>query len=135
MTAEERRTGVSRPVVVLIAAACLLGVGNSAMNAVSIIRIQASRQDTILRSCEESNMRHDQTFAELDRLLLVRLSGVSVDARTDPRLVDRRLTHAIARLPEGRRSQVEQSRAATRLLIDALSPKRDCKRRADALTQ
>lgn len=97
--------------------------------------IQQSREYTILRSCQESNDRHDQTFARLDRLLLVRVTRESVDASIEPKVVERRLIRAVAALPPAERVRVEQSRASTRLLIDALSPKRDCRKRADSLTR
>lgn len=43
----ERRPGVSRLMVVLLVAACLLSVANSVMNVVSINQIQASRKRSL----------------------------------------------------------------------------------------
>lgn len=103
---------------------------------VGFLAIQSSRRETIIRSCEESNMRHDRTLHEYDRVLLVRLTHTSVDASTDPKVVERQLVAKIASLPRDQRSQVDQGRTFIRLIIDQLSPKRpDCSARAERLTQ
>lgn len=74
-------------------------------------RIQASRRDSILISCRQTNERHDRTIRTLDRLLAARVATANASER-------RRL---------------RESRTSTVLLIEALAPKRDCRRLADRL--
>lgn len=74
--------------------------------------IQQSREDAIRQSCEDTNARHDHTIAQLNILL-------------DQALKDH---------PEDR-ARIEQSRASTTLLIDALVPRQDCDRLVSDLTQ
>ena len=66
-------------------------------------QIQDERAANTLRACRDVNQRHDDTIRALDELL--KRAGRSAS-----------------------REQVERSRASTVLLIDALAPKRDCKR-------
>lgn len=66
-------------------------------------QVAAQRLAAIRSTCEEQNVRHDQTLRTLDRL--------------------------IAKVPPDRRAQARRSRASTVLLIDALAPKRDCDQR------
>ena len=121
--------------MVLLVVACLLGVGNSVLGAVNLLKVRESRQDTIRRSCQDTNVRHDSTLAEYDRGLLVRLTGEPVDSSVSAVTVRLRLHRTIDALPKGRREQVRESRAFLRLLIDKLSPKRDCTKRAERLTK
>jgi Flp pilus assembly protein TadB len=74
--------------------------------------IQASRLESVARSCRQDNDRHDATMHELDK----RLAEL--------------LTHA----SPARRAQILSSRASTIALINALAPKRDCSRAVDAIS-
>lgn len=79
-------------------------------NAIAFQKIDASRKDTIRRSCLESNKRHDDTIRQLDT--------------------------EIARLADpARRVRAEQSKRVTVRLIDNLAPRRDCDKRADDLVR
>lgn len=70
---------------------------------VQATNIQDSREDAVRQSCEDTNQRHDHTIAALNALL----------------------DKAIREHPE-QRDRIEQSRTSTVLLINALTPKRDC---------
>jgi hypothetical protein len=73
--------------------------------------IQSSREETVRTSCIEQNERHDDTITALDKLL------AEVNGRPG------------APSPQ----ELQQSRTATVLLIDALAPLRDCEQRVDEL--
>ncbi len=85
---------------VLLAGA--LAFGGYALNEISnqTEQIQSERARNIRQACEAQNARHDATIETLDRL--------------------------IARVPPSQRSEAQQSRASTVLLINALVPKRRC---------
>lgn len=69
----------------------------------ALISIQDQRADAVRASCQSSNSRNADTKAELDDL--------------------------IAKLPPGpRRERAKANKAGTVLLIDALSPKRNCEK-------
>lgn len=122
MTSEERQEILGAPVprrrlpiravTVLITMACLLGVGNSVLNAISISRIQQSREYAIRSQCLEQNARHDGTIATLDQVL-------ATIRRTDP----------------AQYRQAAAGRENTVLLIDALAPKRSCEQRVKQLVK
>lgn len=96
--------------------------------------IQASRRDSVRASCQEQNLRHDATIIQLDTQLLLAL-------HVRPRIAG--AGHALAVLeaqisaagsgagPAGRR--LVQTHDFTVLLIDALSPARDCEARVKQL--
>lgn len=69
-------------------------------------QIQDERAASVLRSCQETNGRHDATIGALDELMARAGVGASYQ-----RLV-----------------LLEQSRMSTVLLVNALAPKQDCKR-------
>lgn len=115
----ERRRLPIRLVTVLIVMACLLGVGNSVLNAIlisgnahTINEIQKSREDSIRSQCREQNARHDGTIATLDQVL----QNIK---RTDP----------------AQYKQAQAGRDNTVLLIDSLTPKRDCELRVRQLVK
>ena len=87
----------------VIAMGVLVGVLFGRVHA-QFAAINNERARNVLVACRETNRRHDATIAELDRLLRIRTPH--------PTPAERR--------------QIAQSRAATVLLIDALTPKRDC---------
>lgn len=112
----DRRT-ISRTVLVLLSMACLLGVGNSAMNAILIGRnastirqIQQSREDSVRTSCEEQNARHDSTVAKLDDLIAALKDPVQA-------------------------ARARASKPGTVVLIDRLAPHRDCEALVRRLTK
>lgn len=74
-------------------------------------QIQQSRRESVLSTCRETNLRHDRTIRALDRVLEAASRNATVDERRD----------------------LQQRRASTVLLIAALAPKQNCKRRADRL--
>jgi hypothetical protein len=74
-------------------------------------QIQASRAESVRISCVEQNERHDGAIATLDTVI----AAATEDAT-----------------PE-RIRQLEQSRASTVLLIEAVVPKRNCEARVDEL--
>ena len=67
-------------------------------------QIQAQREDSIRDSCVGQNARHDATIRALDRLLAQATSHASAE----------------------RVRRIEESRASTVRLIEALAPARDC---------
>jgi esterase/lipase len=67
-------------------------------------QIQDERARNVRDNCEQVNERHDNTVATLDGLLARARKGASPQQR----------------------KQIQQSRASTLLLIDALAPRRDC---------
>jgi hypothetical protein len=73
--------------------------------------IQANRVEFITQECEDVNTRHDNTIAALDAVL----------------------KQAIKDHPE-RAERIEESRASTILLINALVPVRDCDERVQLAT-
>jgi hypothetical protein len=75
--------------------------------------IQRSRVESIVLACEEQNARNVATVAALDQLI------------TDARRAGQ----------QGRVARLRGSRAGTVLLINALSPVRDCRARARQLTK
>lgn len=75
--------------------------------------IQSSRADSIRRSCVEQNVQHDETIRTLDEQIAERKRTASPE---------------IAR-------RLDESRAFTLLLIQALAPRQDCGRRVDQLTR
>lgn len=72
--------------------------------------IQDQRQESVLRSCKEQNLKHDNTIKTIDLQLAPRIE--KADERQKAALKDRR--------------------DQTVLIIDALTPKRDCKKLAKA---
>lgn len=72
--------------------------------------IQVNREEIVRENCEDQNARHDSSIAALDEVL----------------------SRAVKENPE-RREQIEQSRTATVLLIDALVPVQDCEERVEIL--
>lgn len=70
----------------------------------AVDQVQQERANATRRNCVEVNGRHDNTVRVLDRVL----------------------NRAGQDLTPAQRRDLEQSRAATILLIDALAPRRDC---------
>lgn len=91
-------------VVAVVALAVLVAVAFSSIN--------GARTETVVRSCQDSNARHDNTIRRLDQ----------------------RAARLKAEHP-GQAAQIERSRVFTVSLIDQLSPKTDCTRRARRLTK
>ena len=69
-------------------------------------QINAERARNVRLTCEDINRRHDQTIATLDAVILKRSKS--------------------EKQSKLRRQQIRQSRETTVLLINALTPKRDC---------
>lgn len=82
-----------------------------AENAQRIRDIQDSRRDAIRVQCEQQNDRHDRTLAALDHVLAQRLRDAGPVER----------------------QRLQTGRASTVLLIEALAPHQDCRRRVRQL--
>ena len=88
--------------------------------------INAERTHNILASCRDTNQRHDDTVAALDRTMLERLTGEKVPLSLPDRKVRAELAAALKKADPPLRRQAQQGLVSTVLLIDALSPHRDC---------
>lgn len=77
-----------------------------------LVSVQVQRYDATFNACWDQNRRHDATVGALDVVL-------SRAAMATP----------------ARRAAIEESRAPTLLLIDALAPKRNCAAAAAAATK
>lgn len=91
----------------MAAAGCVLSGVSLLVSVALYTRINDERERNVRATCEETNVRHDATIRQLDMLLAVRLRNASGEERR----------------------RIEQSRASTVLLIDALMPVRDCDQR------
>jgi hypothetical protein len=81
----------------------------TALVVLALNAIQESRREALVRSCEDTNQRNEQTIKAIDTI---------ISAIDDP----------------VQRKQAEQGRANTIFLIAALAPyTRDCQARADRL--
>lgn len=93
----------------LVVATLALGVVSILLidsNANRVDDIQQSRVDITRQSCEAQNDRHDKTIAEYDdRIAAAKKSGLLTDEQL---------------------SRLQESRAFTVALIDALAPVQDC---------
>jgi hypothetical protein len=89
----------------LVYLCCFIAIGYTWVAAHDAVdKIQGERARNVQDNCEQVNQRHDNTIVALD--------GVLDQARKTA--------------GPAQRKQIQQSRAATVLLIDALAPKRDC---------
>jgi uncharacterized protein YlxW (UPF0749 family) len=70
--------------------------------------IQEQRHESIIRDCQDQNVRHDNTIKTLNKL--------------------------IANLPRDERARAETNKAFTVVLINALAPKQNCNSIADVAT-
>lgn len=118
---------------VVCTALCILCVAVVAVVSVTVLdtnsttaQIQRERVRNTLRACQEQNTRHDGTIDTLNRVVLERLSHRDVPLAMMPAEVKVRLAAALRLADPPVRAQIEQSVGATALLIEALSPKRDC---------
>lgn len=87
-----------------VLATATLAAGQAATNTQLLAALAAARNSSILRACQDQNERHDATVGVINKLL------------------GRATAHATRRT----RRQVNATRVAEVLLIDALAPKRDC---------
>lgn len=90
------------------------------------VALNAERTHNILASCRDTNQRHDDTVAALNRTMLKRLTGQKVPLSLPDGKVRAELAAALKRADPPLRRQAQQGLASTVLLIDALSPHRDC---------
>ena len=90
------------------------------------VALNAERTHNILTSCRQTNQRHDDTVAALDRTMLERLTGEKVPLSLPDRKVRAELAAALKKADPPLRRRAQQGLASTVLLIDALSPHRDC---------
>lgn len=85
---------------------CVLAATSIVISVYLFSKINDERERNVRANCEQINARHDATIRQLDALLAQRLRTAS----------------------PADRERIEQSRASTVLLINALVPKRDCDR-------
>lgn len=76
------------------------------------LSVQAAREYSIRLSCQEQNERHDNVIRQLDSIY----------------------ADALKKATPKERAQINEGRAPTLLLIDALAPKRDCEKRVQQLS-
>ena len=95
---------VAAGVVALTFCVVLLFLSNSAR----VGQINDERFRNVVRTCEDVNQRHDASVRRLDELLAPRLKDAT----------------------RAERARIKESRAATALLIESLTPHRDCARLA-----
>jgi hypothetical protein len=106
------RAGGLRTIRIVLVLACVGIVANSIVvgaligeNAKRIRQVNEERAQNTIRNCEDVNRRHDNTIRALTGLYAIRIR----DAPS-----------------AGDRERIRQSRTASVLLIEALTPKRDC---------
>lgn len=85
---------------------CVLAAASILISVYLFSKINDERERNVRVNCEQTNARHDATIHQLDALIRQRAETAT------PR----------------ERERIDQSRASTVLLIDALTPKRDCDR-------
>lgn len=100
-------------VAVFAALGMIAGAGGMISGQRTVQQIQREREVAIRVNCEDVNRRHDRTIRQLDALLAVRLRGASARER----------------------ERLRASRQTTVLLIEALTPKRECVALARALVR
>jgi hypothetical protein len=100
-------------------------------NGAAIEQIQQSREDAILSTCEDTNMRHDNTVKALRALNDDQLSPAEVEIA----LVQAGFTPAQADAINSLRGDPKKNLQGTILLINALAPKHDCAQRVKELTK
>lgn len=88
--------------------------------------INVERARNITASCEQTNQRHDDTIAALDRTMLERLTGQRVSLGISDTKVRAELAAALKKAKPPLRRRAQQSLVATVLLIQALAPHQDC---------
>ena len=110
------RAGGLRTIRLVLVLACLGIIANSVVGGVlisenvqRITEINEERRGNTIRNCMDVNRRHDNAVRALNLLYAERVRRV-----TGPR----------------ERELVRQSRVSSLLLIEALTPKRDCRRLA-----
>jgi hypothetical protein len=102
-----------RIIRIAVAVVCVAVIILSVALVFAFKAIQHSREQSVRTSCQESNMRHDQTIAKLDDLI----------------------RHAAKTSSPARIRRMKKSRTGTVALIEALTPKRDCGDRVAQLTK
>jgi hypothetical protein len=110
------RAGGLRTIRIVLVLACIGIIANSVVggiligeNAQRINEVNEERYGNTIRNCADVNRRHDNALRALNVLYAERVRRV-----TGPR----------------ERELVRQSRVSSALLIEALTPKRDCRRLA-----
>lgn len=110
---------LARNIIIILSFLCItqagLGLWNLSLSNDNTIRteeIQASRKNSILISCEEQNIRNENSISTLDDLLS---RGKFVS--------------------QSETMQIEQTKTFTILLINALAPKQNCAQRVKKFTK
>lgn len=105
--------------IVLIMNAVILLFGGLAwvhfanQNSKRVDDIQRSREESIILTCNEQNARHDTTLGAINTQVKIGLARANAEEKM----------------------RILESIAGTRIIIDALVPKRNCIRRARSLTR
>lgn len=100
-------------VAVFAAAGMIAGAGGMISGQRTVQQIQREREVAIRVNCEDVNSRHDRTIRQLDAVLEARSRDAS----------------------ERERERLRASRESTVLIIESLTPKRECVALARALVK
>lgn len=111
----------------LMTCVALIGAGVSIyLGARLFSTIQGERERNIRDGCVASNDRNRDTKITYNRQIVARFDSKAAAERLKPWQVDGRTRVVLRSLPDVRRREIEQGRSFTYLLIDKLSPVRDC---------